>query len=141
VNKIRDIRQDTNTFIENLNMYTMVALTSVVILVVIILYFSAQPVEKAPVVQAPVVKTQVQAPTVEDEILALEQIGANLIISKINEKSDKKVSLKLDKEGWNAGVTDGKKGDYKIKFGHDMHGYSAKVVDKVDKININMEKM
>jgi hypothetical protein len=58
-------------------------------------------------------------------------IGANLIISKINEKSDKKVSLKLDKEGWNAGVTDGKKGDYKIKFGHDMHGYSAKVVDKV----------
>jgi hypothetical protein len=30
-----------------LNMYTMVALTSVVILVVIILYFSAQPVVKA----------------------------------------------------------------------------------------------
>jgi hypothetical protein len=86
VNKIRDIRQDTNIFIENLNMYTMVALTSVVILVVIILYFSAQPVEKTPVVQAPVVKTQVQAPTVEDEILALEQIGANLIISKSNEK-------------------------------------------------------
>jgi hypothetical protein len=52
-------------------MYTMVALTSVVILVAIILYFSAQPVEKTPVVQAPVVKTQVQAPTVEDEILAL----------------------------------------------------------------------
>jgi hypothetical protein len=82
-----------------------------------------------------------QVPTVEDEILALEQIGANLIISKINEKSDKKVSLKLNKEGWNAGITDGKKGNYKIKFGHDMHGYSAKVVDKVDKININMEKM
>jgi hypothetical protein len=46
-----------------------------------------------------------------------------------------------NKEGWNAGITDGKKGNYKIKFGHDMHGYSAKVVDKVDKININMEKM
>jgi hypothetical protein len=32
------------------------------------------------VVQAPVVKTQAQVPTVQDEILALEQIGANLII-------------------------------------------------------------
>jgi hypothetical protein len=40
-----------------------------------------------------------------------------LIISKSNEKSDKKVSIKLDKEGWNAGITDGK-----------------------NKININMEK-
>jgi hypothetical protein len=52
--------------------------------------------------------------TVEDEILALEQIGANLIISKINEKSDKKVSLKLNKEGWNAGLTDGKNGEFHL---------------------------
>ena len=74
-------------------------------------YFITEPVVKAPI-------AQVQVSTVEDEILALEQIGANLIISKINEKSDKKVSLKLNKEGWNAGVSDGR-----------------------NKININMEKM
>jgi hypothetical protein len=49
----------------------------------------AEDSKKTNVVQTPVVKTQVS--TVEDEILALEQIGANLIITKINEKSDKKV--------------------------------------------------
>ena len=125
---------------EDQGLFTAIVL-SVAFGLMIAFYISAEDSKKTNVVQTPVVKTQVQVLTVEDEILALEQIGANLIISKINEKSDKKVSLKLDKEGWNAGVTDGKKGDYKIKFGHDMHGYSAKVVDKVDKININMEKM
>jgi hypothetical protein len=79
-------------------------------------YLITEPAVKAPVVKARI--AQVQVPTVEDEILALEQIGANLIISKINEKSDKKVSLKLNKEGWKAGIRDGK-----------------------NKININMEKI
>jgi hypothetical protein len=57
----------------------MVALTSVVILVVIILYFSAQPVEKAPVVQAPVVKTQVQVPTVKDETRMTTEVNATIV--------------------------------------------------------------
>jgi hypothetical protein len=95
--------------------FIMSSLSTAIILVILV-YFYAEPAVKPPVVKAPI--AQVQVSTVEDEILALEQIGANLIISKINEKSDKKVSLKLNKEGWNAGITDGK-----------------------NKININMEKI
>jgi hypothetical protein len=46
-------------------------------------------VVQTPVVQIPVVKTQVkvqsQVPTLEDEILAIEQIGLGFITNKINE--------------------------------------------------------
>ena len=93
--------------------FVMSALLTAIVLVTLV-YFYAEPAVKPPVVKDPIA----QVPTVEDEILALERIGANLIISKINEKSDKKVSLKLNKEGWNAGLSDGE-----------------------NKININMEKM
>jgi hypothetical protein len=45
-------------------------------------------VVQTPVVQIPVVKTQVkvqaQVPTLEDEILAIEQIGLGFITNKIN---------------------------------------------------------
>ena len=115
MNKLKRMFKSFDLIGEDQGLFTAIVL-SVAFGLMIAFYISAEDSKKTNVVQTPVVKTQVA--TVEDEILALEQIGATLIISKINEKSDKKVSLKLNKEGWNAGVSDGK-----------------------NKININMEKM
>ena len=91
-------------------------------------YISAEDSKKTnvvqtPVVQIPVVKTQVkvqaQVPTLEDEILAIEQIGLGFITNKINENiTGINIKTKLTKDGWKAGVTDGK-----------------------NKINFNMEKV
>ena len=120
MNKLKRMFKSFDLIGEDQGLFTAIVL-SVAFGLMIAFYISAENSKKTNVIQTPVVKTpiaQVQVSTVEDEILALEQIGANLIISKINEKSDKKVSLKLNKEGWNAGVSDGK-----------------------NKININMEKM
>ena len=116
MSKLKSMFKSFDLIGEDQGLFTAIVL-SVAFGLMIAFYISAENSKKTNVVQTPVVKTQVQVLTVEDEILALEQIGANLIISKINEKSDKKISLKLDKEGWNAGITDGK-----------------------NKININMEK-
>ena len=115
MNKLKNMFKSFDLIGEGQGLFTAIVL-SVAFGLMIAFYISAEDSKKTNVVQTPVVKTQVL--TVEDEILALEQIGANLIISKINEKSDKKVSLKLNKEGWEAGIVDGK-----------------------NKININMEKI
>jgi hypothetical protein len=58
----------------SLGLFTVLVI-SIAFGLMIAFYISAEDSKKTNVVQTPVVKTQVQVPTVEDEILALEQIG------------------------------------------------------------------
>ena len=112
---------------EDQGLFTAIVL-SVAFGLMIAFYISAENSKKTnvvqtPVVQIPVVKTQVkvqaQVPTLEDEILAIEQIGLGFITNKINENiTGINIKTKLTKDGWKAGVTDGK-----------------------NKINFNMEKV
>jgi membrane protein implicated in regulation of membrane protease activity len=105
-------------------------------------YISSENSKKTNVVQTPVVKTQVQVLTVEDEILALEQIGLGFVTNKLNKSIDGlKIETKITKGGWGVTVKDIDNGRYAVKVNKTRDDYIAKVVDKVNKINFNMEKV
>ena len=81
----------------------------------------------------------VETPTVEGEVMVVEQVLANIAVDKVNENlKGIKIKTKITKDGWGVTVKDVDKSKYAVTVKHVKDGYNATVIDNKDKIRIKI---